>query len=74
MKDMDSYFRKWRNEDLDNKSSTFIKGVEGEQRVGSINQLINNSTNQSTQCQSSLANLSFSISFQQFNILFPSFI
>ena len=34
MEDMGSYFRKWRNQDLGNKSSTSIKGVEGELDIG----------------------------------------
>ena len=70
MKDMGSYIRKWRewrNVDLGSKASTSIKGVENdEERNQSIHQT-NQQLNKSTQCQSiSAANLSFSISFQQF--------
>ena len=52
MKDMSSYFRKWRdwkNGDLGNKSSTSIKGEEkDEERTTNqrINQQINKSINQ----------------------------
>ena len=65
MKDMDSYFRKWRewrNGDLGSKSSTSIKGAENdEERTTnqSTNQQINQSITQSTQCQA------ISTSFQQ---------
>ena len=52
MKDMDGYFRKWRewrNTDLGSKSYTSIKGVENDEAedIQSINQPIDKSINHS---------------------------
>ena len=64
MEDMSSYFKKlteWGNGDFDNKSSMSIKRVENDEERTTNQQL-----NKSTQCQSTSANRSFSISFQKF--------
>ena len=90
MEDMGSYFRKWRectNGDLGSKSSTSIKGAEKDDTSNQpINQQIDKSTTQSTQCQGISTNPSFSTSFQQiqafqqafsnlsnFSTIFPGF-
>ena len=87
MEDMRNYFRKWRewrNRDLGNKSSTFVKVIEKDEARDnqSTNQPINQSTNQSiNQSIESMSSTnpsfqqasSFSISFQQFEQAFSNF-